>query len=262
VKAAATILAFLLLAASATRGADSRWSVQVRTGWAGVSLEDVKNDRVSSAEVDDWMNIYGGHAVTETAETSGGLLVGWETSYRTGRMTGLGLRIDYLEPGDIKSSFRAEGDWGETARRTEVLSTGIVPVMVGWWVGDGKSMRGYLFAGPAFGSMVSRRNRSFSDPNTGEESDRETVTAARGTGVAFEAGGEAVFPLMRGLAVFVGSNWRRVVLDSIRNTGTVDIDGDGTDDIYRGSPVRRSDGRILRFDFSGWEFSAGLRVEL
>lgn len=256
------VIPILLLAASVAAGEDNRWSIQLRGGWAGVSLEDVKNDRASSAEADEWMDIYGGHAVTETVETSGGMLVGWEAAYRTGPMTGLGLRIDYLEPGDIKSSFHAGGDWGEAASRTEVLSTGIVPVMVGWWVGDGKSMRGYLFAGPAFGSMVSRRNRSFSDPNTGEETDREMATAARGTGVAFEAGGEAVFPLMRGLAVFVGSNWRRAVLDSMRNTATVDIDGDGTDDVYRGSPVRGSDGSILRFDFSGWEFSAGLRLDL
>ena len=245
-----------------------QWRTCVYAGWSDADLSQVADGlstRIKGYRT-EWLRDYGGVASGRARRYSGGITAGWEMGRRFSTNSGWGLRLEFLAPGDVTGGFSARGDGNEEVAESETITAALVPVMLGIWTTGGKptgiSVRGFLFAGPAFGSMTDRISREYYSPNDDEYESWASVVSASGLGYAAECGGELGYGMPDGLALFAGAAWRTARVGSMRYAASADFDGDGEPDANKGERIGNSRGDSLRFDFSGFQWTFGIRMAL
>jgi hypothetical protein len=244
------------------------WRTAAYAGWSEADLKSLRDG--IAKRLDDfrigWLRDYGGTAAGRVSRRSDCFVAGWETGRRFSRYAGWALRVEFLEPGDITAEINSRGGALEQDAESETVTTAMVPVMMGFWtVGgnqEGASVRGFIFAGPAFGSMIDRMSHWFYSPGD-EVGESWTATAsASGIGYSVECGGELGYGMAGGITLFTGAAYRASRVDSMKYSSSVDFDGDGEPDVEKGGRVEDSGGDPLGFGFSGFQWTLGVRMAL
>ena len=255
-----------------------RLSIGVWGGYSTIGLQAVSNewtDHIGSIVADLES---GGLTVSDlkTSRFSGGMVAGIEAGYVAADGVIAAMRIGYISPGSIESSFNGSGhqDFGafgtmdETAVASGKLTTSVIPIEIG-----GRYSRPFnpdlTFSGGIFlgvGLASAQQENAYSDSTVGTgmfAAFSQTITSNAtipSSGSAF--GGEVVVGAAYRVAANVSAGldvgYRILKVGKMTATRDVDMDGDGTidassGDIRKGDVYADQEGNPVPFDYSGVE---------
>jgi len=190
-----------------------------------------------------------------------GLAAQADGGYRlpTGGVLGLRLGALYALAGNDLEATNQAGD-----RLTEswALDVVMVPVLLGGWIeralSTDISLRGSVFAGPAFGKAILVNDWKVSGPSF-DPAAGGYQAAYRATTFAADLGAEFDWQATRHLTLVLGAGYRLCRFVALRSSGDVDLDQDGAADIRAGDALQDRQGRPVPFNFSGFKGTVGLR---
>ena len=138
----------------------------------------------------------------------------------------------------------------------------MIPVLLGGWIeralsGD-ISLRGSVFAGPAFGKALLVNDWKLSGPSFDPATGGYQV-GYRATTFAADLGAEFGWQATRHLTLVLEAGYRLCRFVALRSSRDVDLDQDGTADIRAGDALDDGRGRPVPFNFSGFKGTVGLR---
>jgi hypothetical protein len=176
---------------------------------------------------------------------------------------GLGVKINYFQPGTIQHEGSGDGDYGETwdctiktSLSTWAVTGGLqlkMPRELGSW-----SYGMNLMAGRVMANAEIEVDNLVTDPFFSLSMPSHFTEYLAGSGLEVDLGFQAEYAFSGPLSGVLGVGYRYAVVPQMKAQKDLDIDQDGLTDINSGDVFKDMNGNDVRFDFSGFDFSAGI----
>lgn len=247
-----------------------QWRISPAIGYATVDLGDV-NDYVvdfaksKSGAFVDYLDFWGslGSAKWEVEKATSGFVGSIDLDYQVVPQGGFGVRLGYLNAGDISMKVTGSGDGGESIDESATISLSAKSVLVGGWFESGEktgvNYSGYIYVGPTFYTWEVSDDLDFKDTGLGVSINYDYNYEATGSSFGAELGGRVGYGINEKTSLFVEGGYRIQAIEKLKITEDVDVDGDGIDDIDKGDVVDDMDGDPLEVVLSGISIKVGMQ---
>jgi hypothetical protein len=290
-----------MLLCSAGHGEPGNWRIVPSIGYATVDLKAVNSNADNYAGAmesftRDYMNVPDGTGLSRyvssvnysVEKADKGVSYGIDVGYRAFEGGGLGFRIGYLKPADIKVSGHGSGakpvrtwqmdpgdgvwkwmitGWvpGGVEFSDEVVESSVVLSLLsgGWIEGgdpDGLNYSGFVYAGPSIAWDTTKQRQSVSDSYLGLSHSADYTSEASGMQAGMEAGGRLGLGLNGYASLFAEFSFRYQEIAYMRQSKDVDVDGDGVTDLKKGVRINGTNDAPLIFNYSGVSFKTGVDI--
>ena len=233
--------------------------------------------------------IYIGSVKYTVDEVSSGLVGSVDLGYQLFSGGGVGFRLGYLKPGDLKvkgvgsayAPFRIWGfdtidhkwkwitvGWwpGEVTLADEgTISSYAASLLAGGWIEGGEKQglnySAFIYAGPSYARRKAVQKTDFTDSYYSYTYSMAYTSEASGMQAGFELGGKLGYGVGDYASFFAEFGFRYQEIAYMREARDIDVDGDGIIDIHKKDRAVDFNGTPVVYNFSGVSLKAGIQLQ-
>lgn len=273
-----SLASLVVIAGVAHANTDRPWVISVNGGWYGYSMNAVDTDLAEEGKDLEraWRAFTLGTATSEVTKSSGGGGLGISFTYHPTGVLGFGGRIGRIRPGEMVLNTTGRGSLSyESLHWQETYSPAVIPVMAGVLLQRGEPGAVRFRLSAFVGIMLLNIDDSliydatywddldgdgFVDTLVGEQA--TASVSGSGSGFGGELGVGIAVPLSASVDVTLDLSYRVGRVSRVIADASVDIDGDGIDEVQKGESFNDVNGKALKFDLGGADARLGLQFSL